>query len=54
MIYFKDLNVSVRTYMTFWYDLVQKLELTLNNMKDKGLKCEIYKSLALHKPKWNI
>ena len=35
-----------------WTDHIQNLELKLNKMKGKGLKCNIEK-LSLDKPKWN-
>ena len=43
-----DLNLFVRTYMSIlsfkkgvWADNGQNLELTLNKLKGKGLKCNI-------------
>ena len=40
--YIDDLLVLIKVY---WTDPVQKLELTLNKLKGKGLKCNIEKSI---------
>ena len=48
--YMDDFLVLTKGY---WKDHVQKLELTLNKLKEKGLKCNI-ENISSYKPKWNI
>ena len=48
--YIDELLIFTKNY---WSDHLEKLELTLQNLKDNGLNCNVEKSF-LDKQKWNI
>ena len=48
--YIDNLLILTRGY---WTDHVLKMELTLNKLKENGLKCNIENYFS-DKPKWNI